>query len=90
MTGVNPFTGIHQELNLDPGTYTFEVTAFIVIGEGPRIFDLSPESITWTIEEPIVVETTLEAFDGTGDEITDGESTTSDDIVFYFSWYNKC
>ena len=42
VTGVNPFTGIHQELNLDPGTYTFEVTAFIVIGEGPRIFDSKP------------------------------------------------
>ena len=34
VTGVNPFTGIHQELNLDLlVTYTFEVTAFIVIGE---------------------------------------------------------
>ena len=32
------FTGSHLA-NLPPGDHTFEVTAFIVIGEGPRIFD---------------------------------------------------
>ena len=36
-------------------------------------------------EEPIVVETTLEAEDGNGEEITDGDSTTSNDIEFTFS-----
>ena len=36
-------------------------------------------------EEPIVVETTLEAEDGNGNIITDGDTTTSNDIEFTFS-----
>ena len=64
--------------------YTFEVTAFIVINETP-IIDSEPASITWTIEEDIVVDTTLDAIDGNGDTITDGDSTTSNDIEFTFS-----
>ena len=34
VTGVNPFTGTEEFMNLDPGEHTFTVTAFIVIGDG--------------------------------------------------------
>ena len=37
VTGVNPFTGNEEFNNLYPGDHTFEVTAFIVINEGPDI-----------------------------------------------------
>ena len=89
VTGVNPFTG-SEEFTLPPGTYNFKVAAFIVINEEEiesTIRDLDPESITWTIEEeePIVVETTLEAEDGNDDTITDEDSTTSNDIEFTFT-----
>ena len=50
VTGVNPFTGTEEFINLDPGEHTFTVRAFIVVN-GVQIFDLSPASITWTIEE---------------------------------------
>ena len=69
---VTDFTGSEEFMNLDPGQYNFTVTAYIVISEGgPPIFDETPESIIWTIleEEPIVVETTLEAEDGNGERL---------------------
>ena len=79
-----PFTG-DLEQNLLPGTYTFNVTAVVNYGEEEHFGN--PEAITWTIkdEEPIVVETTLEAEDGNDDEIMNGDSTTSNDIEFTFS-----
>ena len=61
------------------------MTAVVNYGEEEHFGN--PESITWTIkdEEPIVVETTLEAEDGNDDEIMNGDSTTSNDIEFTFS-----
>ena len=61
------FTSSEEFLNLDPGTHTFTVAAFVVVnGQQPPIFDLTPETFTWTIV-PIVVDTTIDsAIDGFG------------------------
>ena len=50
VTGVNPFTGTEEFNNLDPGEHTFTVVAFVIVN-GLPILDLTPASITWTIEE---------------------------------------
>src|SRR5215203_3092042 len=65
------------------GSHTFEVRAFVVVNE-QTIVDLTPVTFIWTIV-PIVVDTTLDAIDGNDDTITDGDSTTSNDIEFTFS-----
>ena len=49
------FTSSEEFNNLPDGTHTFTVTAFVVIfdGETPTtIEDQTPETFTWTIEEP--------------------------------------
>src|SRR5215203_1120629 len=77
------FTSSEEFNNLSPGTHTFIVAAFVVVNE-QTIVDLTPVTFTWTIV-PIVIDTTLDAIDGNGDTITDGDSTTSNDIEFTFS-----
>src|SRR5215204_2173230 len=79
----NDFTGSQLYTNLSPGTHTFIVAAFVVVNE-QTIVDLTPVTFTWTIV-PIIVDTTLDAIDGNDDTITDGDSTTSNDIEFTFS-----
>ena len=64
LTGI--FTGSEEFRIYLLVNYTFTVAAFIVINETP-IIDPEPASITWTIEEEIVVDTTLDAVDGNGD-----------------------
>ena len=62
--------------------HIFRVSAYIPEGE----FDTTPATWVWTIEEEdIVVDTTLNAIDGNDDPITNGDSTTSNDIEFTFS-----
>ena len=52
VTDMNPFNGTEEFNNLDPGEHTFNVTAFIDLNdEGPRIFDLIPAIINWTIND---------------------------------------
>ena len=77
------FTSSEEFNNLSPGTHTFIVAAFVVVNE-QTIVDLTPVTFTWTIV-PIIVDTTLDAIDGNDDTITDGDSTTSNDIEFTFS-----
>src|SRR5215203_4676815 len=77
------FTSSEEFINLSPGTHTFIVAAFVVVNE-QTIVDLTPVTFTWTIV-PIIVDTTLDAIDGNDDTITDGDSTTSNDIEFTFS-----
>ena len=51
------FTSSEDYSDLDPGNHTFTVAAFVVVnGKQRPIFDLTPETFTWTIE-PIVVNT---------------------------------
>ena len=65
--------------------HTFRVNAYIPNG-GEGDVDTTPATWVWTIlEEPIVVETILEAVDGNDEEIMTGDSTTSNDINFTFS-----
>ena len=48
--------------------------------ETTAIFDLTPETFTWTIE-PIVVNTSIDsAIDGNEDPVENLSSTTSNDI----------
>ena len=80
------FTSSEEFLNLHPGTYTFEVAAFVVVDEQQTIFDLTPVTFTWTIV-PIVVETTLDsATDGFEDPVENLSSTFSNDIELYIFW----
>ncbi len=90
----DPFEGTEGVDDLAPGNYTFTVNACIEEESGGELSILehinncnsNTLQITFTIvEAPIVVETTLEAEDGDGDTITDGDSTTSNDIEFTFS-----
>ena len=55
------FTGSQLYTDLSPGVHTFQVVAFVVVN-GQQIFDLTPETFTWTIV-PIVVETILDSAD---------------------------
>ena len=94
LTGENPFIGTEdlnpQFPNLPPGTYTFTVRAFVTLGGDEFPTFGNTVTLTWTIEEPIEVETSLTAVDGNGVTITNGDSTTSNEIEFTLTGTYNC
>ena len=80
-------TGISYSVTGMP--HRFEVRSYIYVGETfDKVHDPTPATWEWDVGNGgggFEVNTTLEAFDGTDEEITDGESTASNDIEFTFN-----
>ena len=80
------FTGSQFYSGLLPGVHTFTVAAFVDVNGQPQIVDQTPETFTWTMVKPIVVDTSIDsAIDGNDDPVENLSSTTSTDINFTFS-----